>query len=119
MEIKNRGEINYPIDEVMTSSCFKGQVFFKFEEKGRFRLKVEVINCCPGLSGGVVIQHPNDRKEPNPAGPGEQHTLEKGESYSTSFNASIGQQVHIFCRDIKREENTCVFKYTIAKEISA
>jgi len=110
--MKDKG-IKYPVNKTWTSSCKDGSYFYDFEEKGRFKLDVEVINCCPGISGGVTIQHPNDFKEPSPPGPYEQQRINKGEDYTSTFDAKKGQKVHISCNDIKTTPDTCIFKYSI------
>ena len=112
----SRKPIAYPHDETYTHSCKDGEIFFVFPEDGRFKLDVEAVNCCPGITGGVTVQHPNDRDGPNPEGPYEQHRMEKGDKYSTTFDASKDQQVHIFCNDVISTPNTCVFKYSITKQ---
>ena len=108
-------EIKYPINVTFRNTCKDGQVIFKFEEDGRFKLDVEVVNCCPGLAGGFTVQHPNDRVEPNPAGPGEQHALEKGDTYTSTFDATKGQKVNLFCRDVITKKDSCIYKYSIQK----
>ena len=113
--MRKKEEIEYPNNVTHRNSCKDGQVIFEFEENGRFKLDVEVINCCPGISGGFTVQHPNDRDQPNPAGPNEQHSLKKGDTYTSTFDATNGQKVNLFCNDIKSTPNTCVFKYTIKK----
>ena len=103
-------QIKYPDDQKVDTSCRNGSIFYNFQENGNFKLTVEADNCCPGVTGGVYIQHPSDRP-----GGGTQKKIDKDEEYETTFEAEKGEKVHIWCSDIISAPHSCIFEYTIKK----